>query len=735
MDRRPAGRNAGAVAVALLLLTPAADAGWNPLKALGHAAGTFVDGAITPTLENAEASGHRLIGDVDDRLGRRIDAAGDRLDDALAQADRSAEARVAQVNVVARDRLTQSDSILTARIAQIDVAGNALVDKSLGRLDRISRERIDQAARESNKLVTRLDDVTQRRLAQADAILEARITQVHEAVQASISQADEAIEQRLQQLDEMAERRIGSLDVVATKQGLSFEGTFLKGAALAAMLAFLVIAFRYILKEAPLQWRELSGQTFRKRLLIVSAYLSTGVGARLLAALAGVGVLSLLAVLLPIGPRNDALKLTSFHADGLESSLSAFDFTRVRYHAAQLSILAPEQETRHRALLLKAELIRALFTRPSLLRRTDGLRHVMTEVARAESAFRAARKDDSALPADDPDLLVLKGYILWQVAGTKEDEYEAVTFCARALEIGQQSAVSRPATALLRPLAVNYVRSYLYRPLPFDAELEGLDHRYDAARLWAIADAAGETPEFAPLQHLLEYDRLVAELDRGSSAAYLAMLEAQAEVEAAVTRRDAPAAATARAQRGEQARAVIESWRAFDERLRTNPWLAGTSSMLAVFTLNDAVLSQALWFEANPDDPRRAPRITREPRPQVRAQMAPIRIEWARRLVNPLGQNVRRVVQYEEAERFRRFEDDAAEFQDAFVDYQAARADASTDAESRRRRAAVGSARLGLYAGEGRTRAALAVRILGPGPALQQEDVKGALLTRRLRFL
>jgi hypothetical protein len=122
----------------------AATPGGNPLKpiaaaakragrAIGGVAGGFVESAAAPTIRNAEASGRRLIVDVEGSLGRQIDHAGGVASKLVGEVDKSLG-----------DKLEKVDRSLEARIVQVNVTADEIVDRAFGRLDQ-SIGRIDAA--------------------------------------------------------------------------------------------------------------------------------------------------------------------------------------------------------------------------------------------------------------------------------------------------------------------------------------------------------------------------------------------------------------------------------------------------------------------------------------------------------------------------------------------------------------------------------------------------------------
>src|SRR5262249_3214889 len=134
------------------------------------------------------------------------------------------------------------------------------------------------------------------------------------------------------------------------------------------------------------------------------------------------------------------------HEAAFATAVKTLDVIDARYHESQLEILDPENVGSYRAQVKKVELLHGLFTRPGQLHTQDGLANLVAQVAEVEAALH-----DS-----DPDVAIAKAYILWQVGGTRDDEYEAATLCAEAL---RQSTDS-----LLAPLARNYIAAFLTDP-------------------------------------------------------------------------------------------------------------------------------------------------------------------------------------------------------------------------------------------------------------------------------
>ena len=703
-----------------LLLTPgpaAADVLKDIGRFLGKPLGGFVEAATVPAVQRVEVSAHRILSDVDVRVQNRIgqarlagEAIVTRVDVAaqarVAQVDAATQARVAQVDAAAEARLAQADGIIAARVAQVDASVDARLAQAIGGLSQLERQAIGDA----QKLVKKVDAVAEQRIAQVDAVIGARIGQVRGTVQEAIAQADEAARGRIDQLDEVAERRLGSVDVIASKLSLNLQVTLLKVGALLGMVAFLVFALRHLFTHVPqalADWKNSRPEWgAARRGAVVSA---TSVGWVLVHLVAGavvVGGFALLAHVLPIGPRKEAAELAQVHRQGLDDSYHALDFSRVRYHAAQLTILDPANELTHRATQARAELIRTAFVRPGLLTSAAGIRELSREIAEAEALDRRAAPEAGIAP----DILAVRCHLGWQLAPTRSAELDAVSACARALDTGASSG-----PFALRPLATRYIRLFLARlPPPYEPSP---DRPYDIAELARLSAPAAGEPSALPFDAAEKYDELVLRLDRSSSNAYVALLEAQADLAVAVAalgRKRIPAYGSPPASLGaperavldakharlERARDVIAAWRRFDTELEAAPELHGSELTLSVLTLNDAPLSQALWFEAHPDSLADAPRLHDEKDAAARLAMAPIRIAWARRYLVALSSDVQALVGYEESERFTRYEQTALDFQRAYVAYRKALASTATprtELSSLRDDAALGAAHLGLY--------------------------------------
>jgi hypothetical protein len=184
---------------------------------------------------------------------------------------------------------------------------------------------------------------------------------------------------------------------------------------------------------------------------------------------------------------------------------------------------------------------------------------------------------------------------------------------------------------------------------------------------------------------------------------------------------------------------------ALDAALLAAPQLAGDPAVLAVFRLNDAVLTRALWYlERPPAAGATAPLLDSLgdglADVTLKLKLAPPRVAWARRYQTLIRGPGRQVFEFDESERFRDWEKWARELEEAHLALH--RAPASAPA---RWRAAMAAAALGLYvdpAGGPATRESYARRLAGdltdpPGGAVpgRPATLKEALASRGPRLL
>jgi hypothetical protein len=639
-----------AVAICLVALSASRAEAWNPLKAvasklaaagraiggvLGAPAGGYIEAAATPVIRSAEDSGHRLIADVDHAIASNLDRTGVLLKGTVAQVDDSLAARILQIQTTADHAMDRIDLVI-------------------GRLDADLKQLVDRAEKAGHALIKQLDDAVAKNLVHVDQILATHINDLQLVVSSSIQQADDAARQRLEQADEIAGRRIGNLDVIATKQSLSLEGMLVRIAALIGLVGLIAFVAWRLFRELAAAVAT-ANERGTPRLRAVGWQSLTRLVPQLALAAGGALLLNFLAGYLPRDSERRAREQLAAQVAGFDAATAVLDVTEARYRESQLEILAPSDLARYRGQLKKVALLHSLFTRPGQLHTEQGLAGLVAEVAEVEAAIGPT----------DPDVMIAKAYVLWQVGGSRDDEYEAAGLCAAALR--------SPAPARLAPLARNYIAGFLADPYPLhDAGGPSID---ELTRAVSLARRAGETTQFA---RVIELDRMIRDLDRASTAAYLDMLAAHADLRAALShagRGPEPVAArAARAARTAAAKRLIDAWAAFDRGLEAAPELASDAIVLSVFTLDDAVLTHARYWAVDDSANGLAPSLTDKSSsqalsPVLRAQIAPLRVAWDKRYAPLLGPSARQIVSYQETARFAAFEQRAAAFEDAYVKF------------------------------------------------------------------
>lgn len=240
-----------------------------------------------------------------------------------------------------------------------------------------------------------------------------------------------------------------------------------------------------------------------------------------------------------------------------------------------------------------------------------------------------------------------------------------------------------------------------------------------------------------PLAPMLGLDHLVARLDRELTPASLEMLEAHAQATRLQPqpslrggRRQTAAAAPptlvlARKARTEAARRVLAAWRTFDAAIDRIPGLAGQSAVLSIFRLNDATYTRAAWFVERPQASELAPLLA-DVALELKPKLAPPRLGWERRFGGLIARELHAVAELQEADRFIEIEKQSRDFEQAYVAQLVA--DAGSERNAQRLKAALSAAELGLYVREPghRARISLAATLAARTTAMD-EAAKGAL--------
>ena len=643
------------VAVLVIAGIPRTAEAWNPLKSAGNSLASGAAESLQPvlagTIDHAAVAGHSLVADVDARVGKNVD----------------------KIQQAATVLLGQANQDLAGRVDQID--------------DRLDK-RIRQIQRTASGAIADLDGRVKEDLQTVDHILDARVQQIDGVVKGALNQADAILEQRIDQIDETVGRRLGNVDVIATKQRLAIEQTLLRVAVMIGLVIFVVIVlvrlwrlYGRISDELVKEPRPAEHHT-RSRRRYVATRLAGSAVLQLGAAAVAAGVLFVLYHELPLGAAKQAEELVAQHEQGLKESLDTFDFTRVQFHASQLELLTPEKQRHDRAMAAKGDLMRDIFLRPTILGTPEGVSSIVNRVGAVEQLLG---------DEPDPDLLVVKATVLWEVGQSRADEREAASLCTRALRV-------RPSGFALAPLARDQIETFLASPL-FDEETPLGRESESASNMQAVINNVIMERGAFPLAAKIEFDRLVRRLERTSSNAYYEMLVAQAEL----TRLRAAPATTptalqeARTVRNGRARAVVEAWDKFDAKIEDVPGLAGSPLVLAVFRLDDVPYIRAKWFLVHPDASDPAPALLLL-KASERALYTPPRLGWDARYGSLLGQT-RLLVESREARRWNYLEKQTLDFEAAFANLQRATSGGRLpgDLDDLRRLAALPAANLGLF--------------------------------------
>ena len=406
------------------------------------------------------------------------------------------------------------------------------------------------------------------------------------------------------------------------------------------------------------------------------------------------GSLYLLFVSLPGSSIDRTLALAKMHESSLERSLVALDLRQARFHAAQLQIIDPIS-AKYRALALKAELIRDIFTRPTLLQSLSGLNDVVRQIEQIESLLPTA--------TSDPDVETVKAIIYWRMGPTKAHEYLAAQLCTEALgnlEAGKFVPTENHQFAL-SGLAKDCLRNYLSQPIavgvfgeikPEERRVTITQMRELVTNLDSIDSKAENLSQFSytPLTYVTKYNSLVRDLGKRSTTKYFLMLEAQRQVHKASTaQREAEATAAADLQSADKqaaastaknttgiavegrknlAKELLAVWDSFEESLKSDQSIRGTSAPLAALLLNDAVQARALVYATDIPD-HVAPLVSELPDANTRSGIAKrvfrVRIEesFAAAMLSPATLDL---VDFQEFQRFETSEKGLKEFESKF---------------------------------------------------------------------
>jgi hypothetical protein len=664
------------------------------------------------------------------------------LTEALGDASTKLTGAEDHLGVVGDNLLGHANGILERGIVQAKGAANDVTDHALAGVDALAKTTLKEAQQAGMSL-----------LLGADVVIRKDISQLGVEVDGAVAKADQALAARIDQLDEVASRQLGNVDVIASKQQFGLEETGIHIAVMVGIIVFIVFAFRRLLDKYDEELKTEASEKLKSGKAPVRGALRTWkftkiFGRRFLGdlALAGaaVGILFILYKRLPDSAEKAEAALVTTQEQALADSLQRFDFTKVRFHASQLGYLRPANAARYQGLAAKADLLRDIIERPTLLATDAGVTQVWQ---RLESVRRLLS------PAVDPDLLVVEAMLVWETGGSRREEQRAASLCAQAIRVGSSTSF------ILGPLARTYIDTFLAAPFVDVAAGVGRDSELPPD-LRTIADAQ-KVDSQSPLSASLMVARLMRQVNARASSAYAAMVEAHAEVVRLL--RDKGSSASdldkARAKRKAAAQAVVTAWTDFDRALLANPELTRSPAVLAIFRLDDSTFTRAKWFLSRPDDePNVAPLLSSSTSPPpgrpgktaassggpaatcgsplpkadqaaMRLVLAPPRVVWARRYRALFDGPGRPLFEAQETDRFAASEQLEQRFECDMVVAKAKATPPAADLDT----AAIAAAELGLYVGDadGGPRTPYARQLVAKGGSAKLDE---ALAMRGIRL-
>ena len=754
-SRRVRGRSASALPLLVVWMSALAAAeclamheahAWDPIRSASRSAATGLAEGATPILE---AAGHNLLDDVNGKMAARIDQLQGSLTGALGQLDG-----------LRKSGLDQVDGIMQARIAQLGGVANVTVASAIGGLDRVAKDRIAQAEQSGATLIQLLSKEESAILDRANDILEQRIGQLDDIVARSLDDVDEVLRQRIEQVDELTERRLANADVMVTRQGVALEKSLLQAGQWLALLGFGIYVCIKGYQDFDVYWdeQEKRGLPLGKGLLYSIGKALPWLLLRVVAAGVCVALVYLFVTRLPTQSEDRLAALTHQNVADFQRSCESLDFPKVRFYESQLELLEKDdgKRARYNYEVRKYEIARNVLGRAALLKTAQGVRDLISQLRALESPKQP-----------DADLLALQAYVYFrssQASESRDGEALAAEFAQRALALtnAAPSAVDISLEPVFKPLATAVLRALLEDPVPDSAIAKSLP-----ALRAALGSATGEN--LSLLKQADAYNQAVSQLNRRSSSAFARLLEAQARLQKesqgmreqelriefdrqgrvvmAGLNDKQRAVATAMDLRKTAASELVNAWTTFDATLNSDRDLENSSAVFAAFTLNDAVLTQALWVERNPSALTLAPPLKQVIPPKLRAEVTPVRIAWARRYGGSLGRGTNWMFGFEEARRYERYEEQVQELTAAYLELEAPSkpqpkgksADKTEQPGTRsspQLRAAIAAAALGLYVGEADKREAFGLKLLGERASPNERELVLAEYRRRhLQYL
>ncbi len=490
-----------------------------------------------------------------------------------------------------------------------DVTGvNIDLNKQVGTgIEAMSAPTVDAFEQAGGRLIQQADQTFGKRLDQFSQIAAAQLQSANQILTGAISSIDADISKQLGDADELLEKRLGNIDTIAAKSAMTVEDVVARLILLGCIMIFAACAvWRLYVLGLP-SWTAERDHSFFKWLRGNWWSLTWQLGG------AAVAVGLLFGVFWLTGPHGNISKLTDQHDQAYRTALKALDFRQARYHAAQLKILDPSNES-YLGYELKANLLQDVLMRPALYQTLAGLRELSFRMSQAQTYL-----------AEDPDIRVVGALLAWNSGGTRAHQYIAAVLCNDALTRHTHDDELK-GDFVLRPLAIEYLKNYLLNPIPNDLtklllpppttdesgsvkiaigshpsaqtvvkypsteELHATLQKAEELPKGAAANGDRLTEASGPMSHLIKFDQIVRTLYRQEIPAYIKMLEADRKF-------NNPAFASEKAQqatlRQNAARTIASAWQMLDQILATDTDLADSSATIRSMMLNDVILTKA----------------------------------------------------------------------------------------------------------------------------------------------
>ena len=570
----------------------------NPFKVVGGiAGGPFTAASFAPVVQDFENKGQNLIREFNARMDDRIVQFDSLIGDRIDTLNIYMETRLVQFDGIIKDNITYTDNLVGKRIKDVDNA----IGKNLLILDNI--------------------------------------------VKTSINDFDEVLVERLDQFDEVVNKNFGLLDAGAIRFNYLFENAIIRVLIIGTFLFFVGYILLMLNRNGYfVKWTNKNAD--RKSLLLEFSrkFILPAGGVALILFL-----LSLVIHNIPGGPKHKIRQLVQAHEDQYDISLRSFDLKALANHAAHLAFLEPSNK-KYKSNLLKAEIVRELFTRPTLVKNPLLLRTLMNKIYSAENYLNTI----------DPDLETIKSYIVWHHFEGSQKNYYSACLAASALKTGKNFP--------LKELAVNYLRNYVEKPLVIEnpEPVEGVI-LYDVNDLKSTLDAninALDDPELISMRYVFDFNEMILSLSSNVDSLYINILNLNSLIR---NEKDQNIQRKLIENRQISAKEIIKEWDLFRRKLENNEFVKGSSALVSLFDLNDAIYTRAQFYQAqiNSEIPKGLSSINHSSRPVF----YPPRVEFSRKYLNDFNKVGRFIMEENEFSRYINYEKKLIDLEKLFLIY------------------------------------------------------------------